>query len=78
MGMDLKRRAMLDELRLALDNNGMVTHCLNCDNHTKLTVVDENEMQPEIIACSLDTNAGQPPAKILIYGCSQWSVEIPF
>ena len=76
--MDLKRRAMLNELRQTLDCGGMVTHCLNCDNHTKLTIADEKGAQPEIIACSLDTDAGQPPAHVLVYGCGEWQIEIPF
>ena len=56
-------------VRNVLDNNGIVRHCMNCGDNIK---------EGNKILCGLNKEAGQPPAKVLIYGCGKWYQEIPF
>ena len=60
---------LLKPLRKVLDNSGTIAHCLNCLNRRSYGVS---------VICELAPDAGQPPAEVLVYGCSSWQMDIPF
>lgn len=57
------------EIRKVLDNSGIIRHCANCEHHT--------EMDGGVITCDFVPKS-TIPHRVLIYGCPNWDMEIPF
>ena len=58
-------------LRDELERSSMIRHCLNCEHCIK-------QQDEKTVTCDLAPSAGQPPVRVLVYGCHNWSEEIPF
>ncbi len=57
-------------IRRKLDEASIIQHCFNCDY--------QHHNADGIMLCDRNRDAGQPPAKVLVYGCANWQMEIPF